>query len=59
VRAELTHRSEVRRRRRPDHVRAVRTGELHRERADPARGTVDQHALARAEPAVIEEPCQP
>ena len=37
-------------------MRAGRAGELHREAADAARGTVDQHALARAEPAVVEQP---
>jgi hypothetical protein len=37
-------------------VRAARAGELHGEAADAARGTVDQHALVRAEPAVVEQP---
>ena len=54
--AELADQSEVRRRCGPDHVRAARAGELHGEPADAARGTVDQHALARGEPAVVEQP---
>jgi hypothetical protein len=37
-------------------VRAARAGELHSEPADAARGTVDQHALVCAEPAVVEQP---
>jgi hypothetical protein len=39
-----------------DHVRGRRAGELHREPADAARGTVDQDALAGLEPAVVEQP---
>jgi hypothetical protein len=54
--AELEDEIQARRACGADHVRAGRTGELHRVPADVARGTVDQHALAGNEPAVVEQP---
>mmetsp|Transcript_7630 Transcript_7630/g.18952 ORF Transcript_7630/g.18952 Transcript_7630/m.18952 type:complete len:216 (+) Transcript_7630:175-822(+) len=46
VRPEGAHHLDVLRGAHAGHVRAHRLGQLHRERADAARGAVDQHALA-------------
>jgi hypothetical protein len=53
--AELADQSEVRRSRGPDHTRTARARELDRERTHRDRGSVDQHALAGSQPAVVEE----
>jgi hypothetical protein len=55
--AEIEDRFPTRRRGGPDHVRAGRAGQLHREPADATGGTVDQDTLAGAEPWP-NSPCQ-
>src|SRR5438046_2288898 len=38
-----------------DDMSAARSGHLHREATDPARGAVDQYALARLKIAMLEQ----
>ena len=56
VGAELPCALDAARRRRGGHVGAVAAGQRRGELADPAGGPVDEHALARGEPAVLEKP---